>query len=99
MIVEIAILEGQAGQGDALRDGLRQARSVISRSEGYLGSTFHRGIENPDQFILYIKWTDVAAHMEGFRQGQLFPEWRAHFVHLLANPPTVSHFEVIAGDD
>ena len=74
---------------------LRGARSVLQRAEGYRGSTFHRGIEEPEQFVLTIHWETLEHHTDGFRSGPLFPEWRSHFAHLLAGPPTVSHFTVI----
>jgi heme-degrading monooxygenase HmoA len=97
MIVEVAIIEAQPGQGDAMEAGLTRARSVISQASGYRGSTFHRGIEDRDRFVLYITWDAVADHEEGFRKGPLFPEWRSHFGHLMKGPPTVSHFSVFAG--
>jgi heme-degrading monooxygenase HmoA len=96
MIVEVAIIDAQPGQGDAMEAGLSAARAVISRAKGYRASIFHRGIENRDQFVLYITWESVADHEEGFRKGPLFTEWRGHFGHLMAGPPTVSHFSVFA---
>ena len=98
MIVEMAVLEAKPGEADALRDGLRAARTVIERAEGYLGSAFCQSIEKPERFVLSIKWVNVAAHMEGFRQSAIFPQWRSHFAHLLSGPPDVLHYEVIAGD-
>jgi hypothetical protein len=35
--------------------------------------------------------------MQGFRQSPLLAEWRGHFYHLLDDPPTVTHYEAIAG--
>jgi len=98
VIVEIGIVEAKAGQGDQLEAGLKKAREVISQADGYQGSAFHRCIENPDRCILYIKWDSVDAHMKGFREGPLFPQWRAHFADLMAGPPQVAHYEVFAGD-
>ena len=99
MIVEMAVLEAKSGQADAMREGLRTARAVIERANGYLGSSFHQSIEKPERFVLYIKWESVAAHVEGFRQSTIFPEWRSHFSHLLNGSPDVLHYEIIAGGD
>ena len=98
MIVEIGIITAQAGQGDQMEAGLTKARGVISQAEGYRGSFFQRGIESPERFVIYIRWDSVEAHMKGFREGPLFPEWRSHFGHLMAGPPDVQHFTVFAGD-
>jgi quinol monooxygenase YgiN len=98
MIVEVVHLHAKADQADALQAGLTAARHVISQSPGYLDSTFHRGIEEPDAFLLRIQWTNVDAHMVGFREGPLFAEWRSHFAHLLASSPKMSHFVIFAGE-
>ena len=98
MIVEIGIIEAKPGQGDALQAGLTKAREVISQAAGYRGSTFHRCIEHPDRCVIYIRWDSVDAHMKGFREGPLFPQWRAHFGELMGGPPSVAHYEVFAGE-
>lgn len=97
MIVEVVNLRAKPGEADALQAGLTAARAVISQSAGYLDSTFHRGIEDPDAFLLTIRWTDVASHMTGFREGPLFPQWRAHFAHHLASPPHMQHYLAFIG--
>jgi heme-degrading monooxygenase HmoA len=97
MIVELAILRAKSGTADRMREGLRAARAVISRAEGYRGSAFHQGIEDPDRFVLRIEWESVEAHTEGFRGSPLFPEWRSHFGEYLDGAPDVQHLEVIAG--
>lgn len=97
MIVELAILETQPGREDDFREGLRAARSVVERAEGYRGSTFYQCVEEPRRFVLTIWWDSVDAHLKGFRAGPLFPEWRSRFGHLLAGPPSAHHYEVIAG--
>jgi hypothetical protein len=47
--------------------------------------------------VLYITWDSLADHLEGFRKGTLFPEWRSHWAHHLTGTPDVQHYEVIAG--
>jgi len=98
MIVEIGIITAQEGKGAELQAGLEKARGVISQADGYRGSTFHRCIEHVDRCVIYIKWDSVEHHMKGFRDGPLFPQWRAHFGHLMAGAPDVAHYTVFAGD-
>jgi len=97
MIVEVAIIRAKPGEADQMREGLRAARNVTSQAVGYLGSTFHQGIEDPQRFVLAIQWESMDAHMKGFREGPLFPQWRSHFGQYIDGTPDVSHFEVIAG--
>jgi heme-degrading monooxygenase HmoA len=97
MIVEVAILRAKPGQADAMRRGLQAARPVIAQAEGYHGSTFHQGVEDPQRFVLRIEWESVDAHMKGFREGPLFAQWRSHFGGYLDGAPDMAHYEVIAG--
>jgi heme-degrading monooxygenase HmoA len=97
MVIEIALLRAKPDAAEQLRDGLRNARSVIARASGYLGSEFYQGIEDPRSFILRVDWDRIEAHLHGFRQSPLLAEWRSHFYHLLDTTPTVTHYESIAG--
>lgn len=99
MILELAIIDAQPGQGAALEAALKNARSVLERADGYRGSTFHRGIEKPDQVVLTIHWETLEHHTEGFRGGPLFPEWRSHFGHLMAGAPNVFHYTPFIGGE
>jgi len=98
MIVEVARIRAREGAADALEAGLCRARGVISRAEGYRGSAFHRGIEDPGEFILTIWWDSVDHHMKGFREGPLFPDWRAAFAEHMAPPPVVAHYTTFVGE-
>lgn len=97
MIVEVVHLRAKSDQADALREGLQDARAVISQADGYLESAFQQGIESPLDFLLTIRWTNVDAHMVGFRGGPLFPVWRSHFAHTLDGAPEMSHYTIFAG--
>ena len=96
MVVEIALLKAKDGAAESLREGLRAAQSVIARAQGYRRSTFHRGIEEPDAFLLRIEWDTLEAHMRGLREGPLLAEWRGHFSPFLDGAPKVTHYEVFA---
>ena len=97
MVVEIAILEAKAGEADNMRKGLEAARKIISQANGYLDSTFQQSIEDPNRFVLYIKWQTVEDHTNGFRQGPLFPEWRSLWAQYMNGTPNVQHYQVFAG--
>jgi heme-degrading monooxygenase HmoA len=97
MVVEIALLKAKSGAADELRKGLQAARAVIARAPGYLRSEFYQGVESPDSFILRVEWETLEAHISGFRQSPLLPEWRRHFYHFVDGTPVVTHYVSIAG--
>ena len=97
MIVELAILRAKEGDTERMRAGLRAARNVIAQAQGYRGSVFHQGIEDPRRFVLRIEWDSIEDHMQGFRNGPLFAQWRSHWGQYLDGTPDVMHYEAIAG--
>jgi hypothetical protein len=42
-----------------------------------------------------IFWDALDDHMVGFRQGPLFPQWRAIVGPFFAQPPQVEHFTLV----
>ena len=68
------------------------AQAVISRSPGYLGHQFQLCIEQPNRYVLLIRWESLEAHTIGFRGSELFKEWRGLIGEFFENPPVVQHF-------
>jgi heme-degrading monooxygenase HmoA len=96
MIVEVVLFKAKDGEAESLREGLRTAQAVIARAAGYRRSTFHRGVEESDVFLLRIEWETLAAHMGGFRGSALHAEWRSHFFQFVDGDPRMTHYEVFA---
>ena len=96
MILEIADIRIAPGQNAAFEAAIKQGiASVISRAQGFKGAKVNRGIESPERYILQIFWNTLEDHTVGFRQGPLFPEWRAIVGPFFAQPPVVEHFELV----
>ena len=97
MILEIAdirIAPGRQAEFDAaIQHGLK---TVISRAKGVKGWKVNKGIESPERYVLQIFWETLEDHTVGFRQGPLFPEWRAIVGPFFAQPPVVEHFNLLA---
>ena len=89
--------EGQERGRRSLARGAARGAGVIASAAGYRGSVFYQGVESPDSFILRVEWETLEAHMEGFRQGPRFAEWRGHFQAFLDGPPAMTHYQPIAG--
>ncbi len=98
MILEVADIridpERQAEFDAAIRQGVE---SVVSHAKGYRGYQVQRCIETPGRYLLMISWETLENHTQDFRQGPLFPQWRAIVGPFFAQPPVVEHFDRIAG--
>jgi heme-degrading monooxygenase HmoA len=68
---------------------------LLSKSEGYLGFTFHGwGIERPNVYMFSVKWETLEHHTVGFRESDLFTQWRAIIGPFFDGAPLVEHFAV-----
>jgi heme-degrading monooxygenase HmoA len=100
MILELAdirIQPGQQAEFDAAIE--RGLRTVIARAEGMRGFKVNKGIESPERYILQVFWDTLEDHTVKFRQGPLFPQWRAIVGPFFAQPPVVEHFTLVTKSD
>jgi heme-degrading monooxygenase HmoA len=97
LILEIADIRIAPGQNAAFEEALQRGlSSVISQAQGFKGAKVNRGIESPERYVLQIFWATLEDHTVAFRQGPLFPQWRAIVGPFFAAPPVVEHFELTA---
>jgi heme-degrading monooxygenase HmoA len=94
MILELATIDIKQGTNTAFENNLEKAQSVISQSKGYISHQFHKCVEQDNRYILLIKWQTVEAHTIGFRESELFKEWRALIGPFFDTPPQVQHYEL-----
>ena len=100
MILEVADIRIQPGQQAAFDEAIeRGLRTVISQAEGVRRWKVVKGVETPERYVLQIEWDTLEAHTVGFRQGPLFPQWRAIVGPFFAQPPVVEHFELVTASD
>lgn len=93
MILEIADIRIPPGQQAAFEAAIQQGvATVLSRAQGFIGARVDAGIESPERYVLQVFWETLEDHTVGFRQGPLFPEWRAIIGPYFAQPPVVEHF-------
>ena len=96
MILEIADIRIQPGQNAAFEEAIQRGlNSVIHGAKGFRGAKVNRGIESPERYVLQIFWDTLEDHTVAFRQGPLFPQWRAIVGPFFAAPPVVEHFELV----
>ncbi len=96
MILEIADIRIDPARGAdfdaALAHGLG---SVVSTCPGYRWHRVVKGIESPGRYMLTIGWDTLEAHTDTFRNGPLFPQWRAIVGPFFAQPPQVEHYTLV----
>jgi heme-degrading monooxygenase HmoA len=96
-IAEIRIPPGKQAEFDeAIQHGLA---TVISKAKGVRGYRVNKCIESPERYVLHVFWDTLEDHTVGFREGPLFPQWRAIVGPFFAAPPLVEHFTLVAQSD
>ena len=96
MILEIAdirIIPGKAAEFDAAIQ--RGVETVASKSKGFRGYKVNKSVESPERYLLMIYWDTLENHTIDFREGPLFPQWRAIVGPFFAAPPAVEHFTLL----
>lgn len=97
MILELADIRIQPGQQAAFDEALqRGVDTVISKAKGFQGYTVHKGIENPERYLLQIFWATLENHTVDFRESPAFTDWRTIVGPFFASAPTVEHFNLLA---
>lgn len=96
MILEIADIRIAPGRQAAFDEAIQRGLvTVISQAKGMRGYKVNKGIESPERYILQIFWDTLEDHTTGFREGPLFPQWRAIVGPFFASPPVVEHFDLL----
>ncbi len=97
MILEIADIRIQPGQNAAFEEAIqRGVATVASKAKGFRGFKVHRGIESAERYNLQIFWETLEDHTVGFRQSELFTQWRAIVGPFFAGTPNVEHYDLVA---
>ena len=94
MISEHALLNVIPGQQQQFEQAFEQAQKIISSMPGYICHEVHQCIEQPNQYLLLVKWRNLEDHETGFRCSSQYLQWKK-LLHHFYNPfPEVLHFEL-----
>lgn len=96
MVTEIARFRAQPGKTGALAAGLIAGMAVIRTAEGFVSGRVARCVEDDQVYIYQIEWETLAHHLETFRNGPLFAQYRSHITGLFVEPVDVNHYETIS---
>ncbi|MBT9495477.1 MAG: antibiotic biosynthesis monooxygenase [Paucibacter sp.] len=96
MILEIAEIQIQPGQQAAFESAIAHGiKNVISQAQGFISARVQHGLESPERYMLQIEWATLEDHTLHFRDGPLFPAWRAIVGPFFAQPPRVEHYHAV----
>jgi heme-degrading monooxygenase HmoA len=96
MILEAASLQVRSGHAHAFESAFREARSIISSMPGYRSHELQRCVEREGQYLLLVRWDNIAAHEEGFRKSAQYQQWKKLLHHFYDPFPSVFHYEEVA---
>ncbi len=92
MIIEHALLHIRNGEAAAFEAALGQAKPLISASPGFIDLEVRAACEQPDLYLLLVKWEDIASHRDGFRKSDRYQTWR-EMLHKFYEPmPNIQYF-------
>ncbi len=91
-VLEVAILHVVAGKERSFESAFAEAAGIIASMEGYIGHELQRCIEQPNQYVLLVRWRTLDDHIVGFRQSAGYQQWKALLHHYYEPFPTVEHY-------
>jgi heme-degrading monooxygenase HmoA len=94
MIYEHAHLTIAPGREDEFEEAFEDVPAIFARAKGCRGVELRRSIEN-GSYLLVVAWETVTDHTIGFRESDLFLEWRAVAGPFFAEPPDVLHYDSV----
>jgi heme-degrading monooxygenase HmoA len=92
VILEVATLDVRPGLEADFERAFGEARGLIAQSPGFASLDLRRSVEQPSRYLLLVGWERLEDHTVGFRQGPLYPRWKALLHHFYDPFPTVEHY-------
>jgi heme-degrading monooxygenase HmoA len=94
MVLELATIDIKQGTNSDFEKSLEIAQHVINQSKGYISHQFHKCMEQDNRYVLLIRWQTLEDHTKGFRESELFTQWRALIGPFFETAPMVQHYEM-----
>lgn len=95
MILEVGFIPILESRKSEFEDVLRSAvQNLLAEADGFIEFIGHGwGVERPNVYMFSVKWVTLEDHVVGFRESELFTEWRAQIGPFFDGAPFVEHFE------
>lgn len=96
MITEIALVEILVDKHEDFEKALSVAvETVLMKAKGFLDFELLHGIERGDFYTFLIRWETLEDHTVGFRESDLYVQWRAIIQPYFVSSPKVDHWTPI----
>lgn len=95
MIVEVAALYIKEGRNDQFESDFIEAGQYISSITGYIRHSLQKCIEQDNKYLLLVEWENLEDHTIGFRQSEVYNNWKEALHHYYDPFPIVEHFHVV----
>jgi heme-degrading monooxygenase HmoA len=95
-VLEHARLDVKPGESAAFEAAFADAREYLERSPGFRGLSLSRCVEEPDVYLLLVRWDSVEDHETGFRGSPGYQRWKALLHHFYDPFPVVQHYREVA---
>ena len=95
MILEVGRLSIRPETTADFEKSYEQATHVLASAPGHISHKMHRSVDVPGHYLLLAQWETLEAHMAGFRESDLFVQWRGLLGPHFAAAPDVEHYELI----
>lgn len=93
MVYEIATLPVRPEKVDAFGNAFAEVAHLLSHAKGYRGHMLARGIEQPDQFTLIVRWQTLEDHSPRFESSADHDAFMAGLENYLSGEATVQHIQ------
>ncbi len=92
MVLELATIDIKEGTNAQFEINIEKAKLIIAQSKGFQSIEVQHCIEQNNRYILLIYWETLHDHTVGFRNSDLFIQWRALIGEFFEKPPLVQHY-------
>jgi quinol monooxygenase YgiN len=94
MTTELIRYRIEAGQEEAFLSAYHEGGAILERSPDCLSYEVLRGVEEPDRFVVIIRWASVERHMQGFRGSADFPAFFAAVKLFFSAIEEMKHYDL-----
>ena len=92
MIFEHALLRIAPDDQSLFDERAPQARAILLRTPGCHEVQIHKSVDEPDLYLLLVKWDRIESHLENFPSTPEAAELDALIGDLFNADPVVVHF-------
>ncbi len=96
MIVEYIRYRVGEDRADAFLADYARAAQVLDRAKQCVDYELTRSVDEPACHVLRIRWTSAEDHLQGFRGGDLFPEFLAAIRPYVGDIEEMRHYATTA---